>query len=77
MPQTFHWFKTVKIISRERHVYKTKPQFRVVIKTNGNSFLTMVSLCYGALECSSYSQIRYGLFEVMVHSDLCVTFGGL
>lgn len=74
---TFHWFKLVKISSRERRVYKTKLQFRVVIKTNGNPFLTMISLCYGALEGSSYSQTRYDLFGVMVHSDLCVAFGGL
>lgn len=74
---TFLWFKPFKIISRERRVCKAKLQFGVVIKTNDNSFLTIIALCYGALECSSYSQISYGLFGVMVHSDLCVEFGGL
>lgn len=73
----FHWFKPFTVISRERRVYKTKLQFGVVIKTNDNSFLTMISLCYGALECSSYNQISSGLFGVMVHSDSCVAFGGL
>lgn len=74
---TFHWFKLVKISSKERRVYETTLQFRVVIKTNGNSFLTVISLCYHALEGSSYSQTRYGLFGVMVHSELCAAFGGL